>query len=523
MTPDEELLELIAKHQNSPNRLSQLLDEELFNLIAENQYYPERLVMILWEWGEGELAGIERPDVFQIEFLRELGEDMRASGFNGVDSVRKILRSIGSGRGIGKSALVALVVVILLAAFPDAKITVMANSGDQLDKKTWPEIRKWMRRSIVAHWFESNSEMIYRIGARDAHFATRVTWNLENPQASAGQQNIGSVNVIIFDEASEIPDKIAEVSLSGLATGLPIGLAFGNPTMASGFFADSLNGIYAFGNWKPKTIDSRTCRFPNKEEIQSDIDHYGLDSDYVRVWRLGIPPKTSLDQYFPTPLIKAGQDREPKGMKGDALIASCDLSWGGNDPARIAFAHGLDAWSLEAIEVPGEQTADPETMVSRLAGVLSQKWRPAGCPEGMVVTHLFLDSAGSANVIARRLRELGFEHVTLVNFAGHSLNMQMDRNIRSQMVRGVKEYLEAGAGIGKSKNLEADMKNIQKIKSIPLQFEDKDLIRKRLKRSTDSLDALMLTRYMPVTLPEVHRQAMGYTSEPEYKPASAYS
>jgi hypothetical protein len=111
---------------------------------------------------------------------------------------------------------------------------------------------------------------------------------------------------------------------------------------------------------------------------------------------------------------------------------------------------------------------------------------------------MFMDAAGSANVIQRRLRELGYENLTLVNFGGHALDMKMDRNIRAQIIRGVKEYLEAGAGIGNSKNLEADLRNIQKIKTIPLQFEDKDLIRKRLKRSTDRLDGLALTRYMPI-------------------------
>lgn len=473
-------------------------DLELLELIAEHQYYPERLAMILWEWGEGELAGIEQPDTWQLTELRELGADMRATGFNGVDSVRKILRSVGSGRGIGKSADVGMTVVILLAAFPDAKISVMANSGDQLANKTWPEIRKWLRRSIVAHWFEANSSIIYRIGARDSWFATPITWNLENPQASAGQQNIGSVNVIIFDEASEIPDKIAEVSLAGLTTGLPIGLARGNPTMASGFFADSLSGRYAFGQWKSKTIDSRTCRFPNKEEIAEDIEHYGIDSDYVRVWRLGLPPKTSLGQYFDTGLIQRAQDARPLGLEIDALIASCDLSWGGSDPSFICFTHGLDAWSLEGIEIPGEETREPEVMVAHLVSILARTFYPAGNRRGMKIDHMFLDAAGSANVIARRLGELGYRNVTLVNFAGHSLNMKMDRNIRAQIIRGVKEYMEAGAGIGRSKNLEADLRNIQKIKTIPLQFEDKDLIRKRLKRSTDRLDGLALTRYMPV-------------------------
>lgn len=473
-------------------------DEELLALITENKWYPDRLAMILWEWGEGELEGIEQPDTWQLTELRELGEDMRATGFNGVDSVRKILRSIGSGRGIGKSADVGMTVTILLAAWPDAKVTIMANSGDQLATKTWPEVRKWMRRSIVAHWFEANSSIIYRIGARDSWFAVPITWNMENPQASAGQQNIGSINLIIYDEMSEIPDKIIEIGISGLTTGLAICLGRGNPTMATGVFADSLEGRYAFGMWKSKSIDSRTCRFPNKEEIAEDIEHYGIDSDYVRVWRLGLPPKSSLDQYFPTPLIHESQKRRPIGLSLDALIAGLDLSWGGNDPSRLCLTHGLDAWSLEGIEITGEQTGDVDYMIGRIADLLDKTWHPRGAPHGMKITHMFMDAAGSANVIARRLGEMGYKNITLVNFSGHSLNMKMDRNIRSQIIRGVKEYMESGAGIGESKNLGADLKNIQKVKSIPLQFEDKDLIRKRQKRSTDSLDALALTRYAPV-------------------------
>lgn len=492
-------------------------DHELLELIAENQFYPERLAMILWEWGEGELTGIEQPDAWQMQDLRELGEEMRSRNWNGVDSVQKILMAIGSGRGIGKSADISMIAVILLVAFPDAKITVMANSGAQLDTKTWPEIRKWMRRSIVSHWFESNSSIIFRIGARDSWFAVPITWNLENPQASAGQQNLGSVNVMIFDEMSEIPDKILEVALSGLTTGLPIALGRGNPTMATGVFAEALNGRYAYGHWKAKSIDARTCRFPNKEETAEAIDAYGIDSDYVRVWILGLPPKSSLDQYFPNELIEKAQKARPKGLPTDALIASCDLSWGGSDPSRVGFAHGLDAWSLEGIEIPGEQTRDPEKMIQVLAGVLSRTWTPAGCPQGMKVTHLFLDAAGSANVIARRLGELGYRNITLVNFAGHSLDMKMDRNIRSEIIRKTKEYMEAGAGVGVSKNLEADLKNIQKVKTIPLQFEEKDLIRKRLKRSTDELDQLALTRYMHVPGPPQASRTR------PYKPASAYS
>src|SRR3990167_11212622 len=100
-----------------------------------------------------------------------------------------------------------MLVVIFMASWPDAKISVLANTGGQLDTKTWPAIRTWLRRSIVSHWFEINSSIMFRLGARDSWFCTPITWSLENPQASAGQHNLNSANIFLFDEMSEIDRK----------------------------------------------------------------------------------------------------------------------------------------------------------------------------------------------------------------------------------------------------------------------------------------------------------------------------
>ena len=498
-------------------------DEELLQLINENKWYPERLVMILWKWGEGELAGIDQPDEWQLTELRELGEDMRASGFNGVDSVKKILRAVGSGRGIGKSADVGMTVTIMLAAWPDAKITVMANSGDQLATKTWPEIRKWMRRSIVAHWFEANSSIIYRLGARDSWFAVPITWNLENPQASAGQQNIGSANIIIFDESSEIPDKIAEVALSGLTTGLPIALARGNATMATGFFADALAGKYAFGYWKYKSIDSRTCRFPNKEELAEAIKEYGIDSDYVRVWILGLPPKSNAAQYFDEDLIRKAQTARSKGLPDDALIAMWDAAWGGDDSNVVRFRHGLDMWSIPPIIIPGEQTREPEAMVEVLGQVMIKDWTPAGSKKPMKVSMLFTDSSGISAPVCTRLRLLGIKNILEINWNGHSMNPAKWKNVKAMMMERFQQLLQQGGSIDESKKLAMDMRHIMPKRYIPLQFEEKAEMKKRLGRSTDELDALIMSTYMQVVLPEVAARQLGMRQEPGYVPASAYS
>jgi hypothetical protein len=500
------------------------IDNAIDARLKEHQYYPDRLVMYLWDWNSDELAGIEQPDTFQLQFLRELGEEMRASEFNGVDSVRKILRSIGSGRGIGKSALVSLIVVILLAAFPDAKISVMANSGDQLANKTWPEIRKWLRRSIVAHWFEANSSIIYRVGARDSWFVTPITWNLENPQASAGQQNIGSVNVIIFDEASEIPDKIAEVSLSGLTTGLPIGLAFGNPTMATGFFADSLAGKYAFGAWKAKSIDSRTCRFPNKEEIAEDIEHYGIDSDYVRVWRLGLPPRGNLAGYFGGALIEAAQKARPRGVKTDALVAAVDFAWGGDDNNKVKFAEGLDAWSIPSVTVPGRETARPEKMIQILAEIMTKSF-PVTSGGTKRVAMLFGDGSGICTEVFAGLYTLGITNTMAVNWSGVPRDAKVHRNIKAQLMSGLRDLMLAGLGVDASDDLAQDMRELLAVNFLPLQFEKKELMKKRLGRSTDDLDALAMLNYMPVMLPATQQAMAGWQhrNQKPYRPASPYS
>ena len=49
-------------------------DEELLQLIAENQYYPDRLAMILWKWGEGELDFSEKTASALASSGKEVGK-----------------------------------------------------------------------------------------------------------------------------------------------------------------------------------------------------------------------------------------------------------------------------------------------------------------------------------------------------------------------------------------------------------------------------------------------------------------
>lgn len=508
-------------------------DEELLELIAEHQYYPERLAMVLWEWGEGELVGIEQPDEFQMENFAWLGEEMRKrrAEFESSGSAPKILDIIASGRGVGKSADVGMLVTIFMAAWPDAKISVLANTGAQLDTKTWPAIRTWLRRSIVSHWFEINSSIMFRIGARDSWFCTPITWSLENPQASAGQHNLNSANIFLFDEMSEIPDKIIEIALMGMTTGMAIAIGRGNATLPTGVFADAINGRVPsashpspFGKWHAQSIDSRNCRFPNKSEINEMVQNYGEDSDIVRIWVRGLPPRGSLQGYFGESLISEARKTRPRGLATDALVASVDFAWGGDDNNKVRFAEGLDAWSIKPIEVPGRETARPEKMIQVLADAMTRNWTVTSGGTKRIAM-LFGDGSGICTEVFKGLYTLGITNVMAVNWSGIPRDERIFRNIKAQIMSDLRDALIAGLGIDDSEDLAMDMRELMAVNFLPLQFEKKELIKKRLGRSTDDLDALAMLRYMPVVLPKVQQEAAGWATRNQkpWTPASAYS
>jgi hypothetical protein len=97
------------------------------------------------------------PDVWQCEFLDELGEEVRKRGFDGKTPVDPIRFSTVSGHEIGKSCLVAWCIKWIMDTRPFAKGSVTAVTDEQLRTKTWAELGKWHKLSMTEHWFRYNS------------------------------------------------------------------------------------------------------------------------------------------------------------------------------------------------------------------------------------------------------------------------------------------------------------------------------------------------------------------------------
>lgn len=467
-------------------------DEALADYVADFYDDPFGFVIGCFPWGEdGPLKDHSGPDVWQEAFLRGIGEEVKRNRFDGIHAVAPLRRVVSSGHGIGKSVMVAWLVMWIMSTRRNAQGTITANTFTQLETKTWAAIQRWHKLCLTSHWFTVTTRRMYQNDHRDSWFCAPQSSQEENSEAFAGQHAADSTSFYIFDEASAISDKIQEVSEGGLTDGEPMVFLYGNPTRNSGFFFDAAFGRMR-SRWNPTIIDSRQSRFTNKEQIKEWAQDYGEDSDFFRVRVLGLPPSASDAQFIDQHRVTEAQRREVVVMPDEPLVAGADLAWGGGDDNVIRFRRGLDARSIAPIRIKGEFTRDPAVLTNRLADVLGRTY------DGRKVAMLFLDSAGIAGAIGNRLRELGHENVQEVNFGSDSPDIKR-RFMRDHMWAEMKDWLLVGA-IDKHPELEADLTGpgLRPDNRQRIWLESKETMKKRGVDSPDDGDALALTFAAPV-------------------------
>lgn len=472
-------------------------DLQLAEAVAEYYDDPLGFVLFAYPWGEGQLEGQDGPDDNQREFLTSLGEEVRKRKFNGSDPVMPILMAATSGHGTGKSVQGAWIADWILSTRPHSIGTVTAGTFTQLETRTWAAIRSWTKLCITAHWFDIQAASIH-------HKAHRETWKIlaqtckeENAQSFAGQHARTSTSWYLFDEASEVPDKIWETAAGGLSDGEPMFFAWGQPVRNTGEFYQVCFGAKK-DRWNHRRVDSRTSRFTNKELVDQWIADYGIDSDFVKVRILGLPPSASELQFIDKTRVDAAQARSMFAMADEPLIAGFDVSGGGRAWNVIRFRRGLDGKpaDMPPIRIPGEHDPERSQRVGICAELLRDR-RP-----GKVLAALFVDAAFGAAIVVR-LKSMGFTNVYEVNFGGASPDPHC-LNMRAHMWNKAKEWLLLGA-IPDDKQLapQLSLPGYHINNSGKLVIESKASIQERGESSPDDADAFCLTFAMAVAPPKM--------------------
>ena len=462
-------------------QVEQDVEQQLWTDLGDYTLDPVGFVYYSFPWGcKGTaLAEFDGPDDWQLDVLTEIRDGLEGGILDVQDAIRI---AVASGHGIGKSALVAWIILWAISTCVDTKGVVTANTENQLKTKTWAEVAKWHNLWVAKVLFSVTATALYRQGAERTWRIDMVPWSEANTEAFAGLHNKGKRVLLVYDEASAIPDMIWEVSEGALTdegTEL-IWAVFGNPTRNTGRFKECFGRFRH--RWQTKQIDSRTARMTNNAQIEEWISDYGEDSDFVRVRVKGQFPKAGSRQ-----LISNHSVAEARRNNLEDVGAWIDMPVViGADPARFGEDKGVIVCrqGRKVHEIKRYRTMDTMEFSSRIAE-LKRK-------HGASV--VLVDGVGVGGGVVDRLRALG--HLVMeVQAGGEAEDKVRFFNKRAEMWWRLKEWLEAGADIPNEDELETDLCGLEYgyTNKEQIQLEKKEAMKKRGLASPDDGDALALT------------------------------
>jgi hypothetical protein len=469
----------------APDPVVQLADD-----IAGFTHDPLGYAVYAYPWQEpGALTDMNGPRDWQADVMEDIREHLESPSTR-----HEPLRlAVASGHGIGKSALISMIIGWAKDTCDDTRIVITANTELQLRTKTWPEVSKWNNLAITKDWWKVTKTGIFSVvnGHEESWRCDAVTWSEHNTEAFAGLHNKGKRIVIIFDEASKIADKVWEVTEGALTDeGTEIiWIAFGNPTQNTGRFRECFG---RFRNlWKTRQIDSRDVDGTNKAYLNEMVQTYGEDSDIVKVRVRGMFPSTSSMQFIGSGLVDAARQRDVQHEESEPIVIGVDVARFGDDHSTIYFRQGRDARKIKPIRLHGVDTM-------QLAARVAQEQRLHNA--AMVC----VDEGGIGAGVVDRLKQMGLP-VVGVQFgskplgAVRLLNNVKCANRRAEMWAIMREWLEGGA-IPDDQQLADDLTGVEYSFNArdEIQLERKDHMKARGLASPDDGDGLALTFAVPV-------------------------
>lgn len=454
---------------------------------------PFNFVMFAFPWGkEGTpLEKFKGPRTWQVEELKKIAAHIEMNKERikeGLDPIVYQL-AISSGRGIGKSTLVAWLTLWMMTCHLGASVVITANNETQLKSKTWGEMGKWHTLLINSHWFEKTTMSLkpapwFEESLKNQlkidtgyYYAQAQLWSEEDPDGFAGTHNFAGM-MLFFDEASGIPPPIWSVS-EGFFTE-PIlhryWINFSNPRRNTGTFYECFHKHRKF--WNTRCIDSRTVEGTDKQVYEKIIDKYGEDSDEARIEVKGEFPRQGDRQFISREIVEAAQTR-PLEKDGHApIIMGVDVARFGDDSTVIRFRQGRDARTIPPLKL---KTMDNMEVASYCADLINKINPDAVC----------IDAGNGVGVIDR-LRALGYK-VHEVHFGAPSKIEEL-ANMRIELWDKMREWLNGGC-IDEDAELKDDLVGPEYLFDTKERkiLEPKEKMKKRGLASPDNADALACT------------------------------
>lgn len=301
---DEKSIEIYRNFQKSiiyfikivwglvPQPIKQSFQEEADQLLEEGRYNEFRVEMFK--------PFIKGKHVSWQQWCVLLGVDAAIAG------TKQSKISVASGHGIGKSTVLAWVILWFLFCFKEAQVPCTAPTSDGIHDVLWKEIKVWLNRmpEPISEKYEWSRGYIRIIESPETWFARARTARKENPEALAG---VHSDHVLVVaDEASGIHQEIFKTAEGALTGKNILFLLISNWTRLTGYFHESHTSDSK--NWQNFSFDSSDSPVVEEDYVNMMASKYGIESDEYRVRVQGLPPNAEMvDEQGWIPLLAESQ------------------------------------------------------------------------------------------------------------------------------------------------------------------------------------------------------------------------
>jgi hypothetical protein len=401
-----------------------------------------------------------------------------------------------SPHGVGKTALISWGVIWFAATndeVTDWKVPITASAWRQLTKFAMPEVHKWVHRlkweKINRPPFNNRLELL----DQSLKLKTGEAFALASDNAAMIEGAHASRMLYIFDESKEIPVDIWDAAEGAFATGDCYWLAVSTPGEPNGRFFEIQEHKSGFSDWYVKHITMEEAVKAGRmrpEWIENRRTQWGENSAVFQNRVLGEFASSEESGVIPLSWVEAANRRweEWNDLQNILVFTAVgvDVARSGEDKSVLALRFGN-----VITEIRANSLEDTMITTGRVVGVLTAN-------KGKAVVDVIGIGAG----VVDRLRELKFEVIPFN--ASEKIDAKDSSgelgflNHRAYAWWNLRELLDPSKGstiaLPPDDMLTGDLTapHWTVTSSGKIQVESKDDIKKRIGRSTDYGDAVVM-------------------------------
>jgi len=421
----------------------------------------------------------KHPDLFVEDLLGVTPQDWQREVLQKVGKDKRSLLSVVSGHGCGKSSCASwLMIWYLLTRYP-VKIVCTAPSASQLYDALFAEVKRWIKElpTPIKSLLEMKSDRIELASSPTEAFISARTSRAESPEAMAG---VHAENVLlIFDEASAIPEQVYVSAYSSMSSHNASVLLIGNGTRNSGYFYETHTRLR--DRWWTRRVSCLDSDLVSEDFIEELKIKYGEESNAFRVRVLGEFPLAEDDTLISLHSVEQASKRKVEQPEGTPVVWGLDVARYGDDASVLCARKGRHLVSLHSWK-----KLSLMELVGRVQDILNNTEEPFG--------DLCCDSIGLGSGVIDRMLELDIP-VRGVNVSESPAMTDRYANLRAELWDKTKDWFTQEVQIPNDDSLIADLTapRYSFNSSGKMLVESKAETKKRLGRSTDFADSLVLT------------------------------